>query len=438
MKKIMLLLAVLVVASTVVFAGGRTETQTQTGTTVVRWSFWGGESRIRAYQLGNDVFFEDTGIVIAGEPAPGATEHFTKFQTQFLGGNAADVIGLGGWFNSVPGLDDNDPSPYFLPLDQFVRSGILDISTVDPSAIATGTRNGVLYALPNGTNMPALVYNRSLLERVGAPLPRVSMTWAEFEAWLTQVKARLPANVYPMYDASIVDSSTFFGYWAGDNGTPQYVGKVNGVHTTRLTAADAQKYFEMWARWRAAGLIPPASVSADFAETNEASSSLVAGRTAVCFIWTNQLLAYQGATRDTLDLIEMPNAAVSNGLWGQASQMLAINRNSKNPQAAARFINFRINDPRSWAFTKNDPGNPITPATRAAIPADDPIVARITAYMSVAGAHTSTPNPNVPSDTEWNNNLRLISQNVAFGRRTPAQAGQDVMDLLNRLFRENP
>jgi len=431
MKKVMLFLAVLVVTSTVVFAGGGSQTTTApAGTTVIRWSFWGGENRIRNYQLTNDIFNgENPGIYISGEPAPGTNEHFQKFSTQFAGGNAADIVQLGGYFTNI--APNDDPKDFLLPLDQFTRSGVLDLSTVDAGAIGAGTRNGILYALPMGTNMPALVYNRSLLQRIGAPMPNVSMTWAEFEAWLTAVKARLPANVYPITDNGATQSgSMFFGYWAGDNGTPVWSAELK----TYMTAAAAQQYLELWARWRAAGLCPPAAVAADFAETNESNASLIAGRTAVALIYTNQLINYQNATQDTLELIELPNAAVKNGLWSNASQMIGINKNSKNAEAAAKYINFRINDPRAWAIMGADPGTPITPATRAAV-AGDELTRKINAYLDVAGRHASPPAPNIPNDSEYNQGLFLIYQNVAYGRRTPAQGAQDIMDLINRVTR---
>jgi len=435
MKRILLLLVVLIVASTVLFAGGN-RAQANQGSNVVRWSFWGGEGRIRNYQLTNDIFFEATGITIAGEPAPGTDQHFNKFRTQFAGGMAADIIQLGGYFSNLGMNDDGRSAPgvedLLLPLDPFVRSGVLDISNIDKAALDAGTRDGVLYAISAGTNMPALVYNRSLLERVGAPLPRVNMTWAEFDTWLRQVQARLPAGTYAMTDnGATTTGSVFFGYWCGDNGTPMWDGS-----RTHLTAPIIQRYFDMWSGWRSAGVIPPAAIAADFAETNEATSSLIAGRTALSFIWSNMLNGYQAATNDTLDLIMLPNAAVSNGLWAQMSQMMGINKNARNPQGAAQYINFRVNDPRVWTIMGADPGVPVTPATRAAVAANaTPVTERIVRYLDVAGRHASPPNPNMPNDTEWNSGLHLIYQQAAYGRITNTVAAQQVMDLINRLAR---
>ena len=430
MKRFIFTAIALVAIAAAAFATGAQEVEGAGGrTTAVRWSFWGSEARIKNTQLAIDKFTERTGIIVAAEPAPGTGDHFTKFATQFAGGNAADIIQLGGDFSNL-NVGMNVGS-VLMPLDQFVQSGVLDISKVDAAAIAAGTVGGKLYALPLAANMPGILYNKSLLERVGAPLPKVSMTWDEFTAWLTAVRAKLPADVYPFADnSSNTDQSYFFGYWMRQNGTPMWDGTKSYVK-----ASDAQKYFDLWAASRAARLIPDAQTAGAYAETNESTSSLVAGKVAACVIWSNQLLGYQNATKDTLDLIELPNAAATKALWGQMSQMMAINKNSKNGEAAAKFISYRVNDPGVWKIMGADPGNPVNSEGRAVVATTD-IAKKVAAYIDVAGRHASARDPNMPGDSQWNNRLFNIAQKVAFGQITTAQAGQQVVDLIAELTRK--
>jgi multiple sugar transport system substrate-binding protein len=426
MKRVLLTAIACAAIGVSVFAGGSQQSSVA-GQGAVRWSYWGSEARIKNNQLIIDKFTEQTGIIVASEPAPSTGDHFTKFKTQFAGGNAADIVQLGGDFAN---LQVNDVSSVLLPLDDFVKSGVIDLSKVDKSAVTEGTVNGKLYALPLAANMPALVYNRSLLERAGAPLPKVSMTWAEFGEWLAAAKAKLPGNVYPLADNSAnSDQSVFFGYWQRQNGTTMWDGQKSYT-----TVESARRYFDLWADWRAKGYIPDAATSADYPETNESNSSLVAGKVAMSIIWSNQLLGYQNATQDTLDLIELPNAAVSNGLWGQMSQMMAINKNSKNAEAAAKFINYRVNEPSVWTIMGADPGIPVNSAARAALP-PSPITDKVNAYLNIAGSHTKARDPNMPGDSQWNSRLYNIAQNAAFGRITSAQAGQEVVNLIAELTR---
>jgi multiple sugar transport system substrate-binding protein len=242
MKRIICAVTALVAVSAAVFAGPGQEkpaTPAAPATVAIRWSFWGSEARIKNTQLAIDKFTEKTGIIVAAEPAPGTGDHFAKFATQFAGGYAADIVQLGGDFSNLGvGLDVGS---VLLPLDAFVTSGVLDLSKVDASAVAAGTVGGKLYALPLAANMPGMLYNKSLLERSGAPLPKVSMTWDEFGAWLAAVKAKLPAGVAAIADnSSNMDQSYFFGYWMRQNGTRMWDGTKSYI-----TAADAQKYFDL-------------------------------------------------------------------------------------------------------------------------------------------------------------------------------------------------
>jgi multiple sugar transport system substrate-binding protein len=146
------------------------------------------------------------------------------------------------------------------------------------------------------------------------------------------------------------------------------------------------------------------------------------------------LLNYQTATQDTLDLIEFPNAVATKALWGQMSQMMAVSLNSRNANAAARFISYRVNDVGAWKLMGADPGTPVTPDARAVVSTTD-VARKIAAYLDIAGQHGSARDPNMPSDTEWNSSFFLIAQNVAYGRLTTAQGAQQVIDLIARLTR---
>ena len=202
MKKNFLLLATVVLTGIAVFTGCEKKTDAQSANTTIRWSYWGGEARLRLVQQAIDIYTGETGNIVAGEPAPGTNEHFQKFLVQFAGGNAVDIVQLGGYFSNLGIPDDGASAPdlkdFLLPLDDFVKNGALSTQDVDTAAIKGGTRDGKLWAIPVAMNMPALIYNKSLLERIGAPKPQVSMSWNEFEAWMAQVKAKLPSGVYVM------------------------------------------------------------------------------------------------------------------------------------------------------------------------------------------------------------------------------------------------
>jgi multiple sugar transport system substrate-binding protein len=396
-------------------------------TVTLRWAYWGSESRIKRSQQAIDLFMAaNPGIAVNPEVSGGTGDHFNKVDTQIAGGSGPDIIQMGG------NINDYVKRGVLLPLDKYVGT-ILNTSVIDPSAIESGTIDGHLYGVSTGVTMPALVYNKSLLQRVGAPLPKVSMTYAEFRAYLVSLKSKLPAGVYPMQDIGALSSnSTPFGYWTRYNGTPLYNAATN---STAVTAAAAQKYLELFKDYRDNGLVPPPDVAAGYAETNADTSMLIAGKAAIGFIWTNQLAGYQAATKDELELIEFPGAAATKALWQAPSQFYTVNKNSKNPELAVKFINFLVNSPEAAKVLGNDRGASASATARAA-GSSDVNDRKVLEYLKIAGPHTSKETDHVPNDTEFNSTLFLIYQKVAFGQISPAAGGQQIYDLIVRLIKK--
>jgi multiple sugar transport system substrate-binding protein len=321
-----------------------------------------------------------------------------------------------------------------LDLTPYVGKG-LDTSKIDAGAIETGSSGGKLYAVSTGATIPALVYNKTLLEAAGVPAPKVTQTWAEFRDYLVSIKSKLPSGVFPLQDfGSTSSGSTGFGYWLRDNGTPIY-DDVSG--TTKVTAADATKFLNQFKDYRDNALIPPASIAAGYAETGADSSSLIAGKVAIGFIVSNQFAGYQGSTTDELGLIEMPNAANRKALWPQLSQVYTINSASKNKDAAVKFIDFLVNSPEAGKIIGNDRGISSSATFReGAASVASAADKKVFAYHDIAAAHTTPETPHLPNDSELNSTLNLIYQNVSFGRLDTTAGGRQIFDMLTRLSKK--
>lgn len=427
MKKRVIGCLILLMAATMAFATAQPESDSSgsMGTSTVRWAYWGSEGRVKISQEAIDLFMAaNPGMVVNPEVSGGAGDHFIKVDTQIAGGNGPDIIQMGG------NIGDYVSKGVLLPLEKYSGS-ILDTAAIDPSAIESGTLNGHLYGVSTGVTMPTLVYNKSLIERVGMPLPKVSMTYEEFRAYLVDLKKKLPAGVYPMQDIGALPSnSTPFGYWTRYNGTPLY-DEVN--KTTAVTPAAAKKYLELFKDFRDNGLVPPADIASGYAETNADTSALVAGKVAIGYLYTNQLGGYQGAMTDEIDLIEFPGAAATKALWQAPSQFYTVNKDSKNIEDTVMFINFLVNSPEAAGVLGSDRGASASASARAA-GSSNVNDQKVLEYLAVAGPHSSRETAHVPNDTEFNSTLYLIYQQVAFGKITPAEGGQQIHDLLNRMI----
>jgi multiple sugar transport system substrate-binding protein len=437
MKKIMLPLLLLVMSASMVFARGDQQSGSSSapaaggtaGTITLRWAFWGSESRVKASQEVIDIFeAANPGIKVNLEVSGGTGDHFNKVDTQLAGGAGPDIIQMGGNF------PDYVSKNVILNLNPY-KGGLLNVSTIDSGAIEAGSVGGNLYGVSTGATIPALIYNKTLLERAGAPLPAATQTWEQFRTYLASVKPRLPSGVYPLMDfGSTSSGSTGFGYWLRWNGTPIY---DDVTETTKVTAADAKKFLDQFKDYRDNGFIPPADIAAGYAETNVDSSSLIAGKVAIGFIVSNQFANFQASTQDELGLIELPGAATNKALWPQLSQVYTVNAASRNIDAAIRFINFLVNSPDAGKIIGNDRGISSSSTFRqgasSVATAEDQ---KVFAYHDIAGPHTSPETAHLPNDTELNSTLNLIYQRVAFGQINTTQGGQEIYDLLVRLARK--
>jgi multiple sugar transport system substrate-binding protein len=397
------------------------------GANTIRWAYWGSESRVKRSQEAINQYQKLNPLLLVNPEVSGGTgDHFTKVDTQIAGGNGPDIIQMGG------NIVDYVKRGVLLPLDQYAPD-LLDTSTIDISAIESGTVNGQLYGVSTGVTMPALYYNKSLLQRIGAPLPKIAMTYDEFRAYLLAVKAKLPTGVYPMQDiGSQGSNSTPFGYWLRYNGTVFYDENTN---STELTPAVAKKYLDLFKDYRDNGLVPPADVAAQYAESNADSSSLIAGKVVIAYCWTNQLAGLQAATTDELDLLEFPGAEATLALWPAPSQFYTVNKDSKKREEAIKFINFLVNDPDAAKALGNDRGASASSTARAA-GASDVNDQKVLDFLTIASSHSSKETPHLPNDTELNSTLYLIYQQVAFGQQTTEKGGQQIYDLVQRLIKK--
>lgn len=423
MKKFFVLMFVVLTGSVLLFAAGVPESATQKEDTVIRWAYWGSGERVTISQQAIELYeSRNPGVKINPEVSGGAGDHFVKVDTQLAGGNGPDIIQMGG--------NIYDYANVLLPLDVYAGK-VLDVDVIDPSAVASGTIDGELKGVSTGVTMPSLVINKTLIQNSGAPLPPKSMTYPEFREYLVMLKGKLPKGVYPMQDIGVTsNNSTPFGYWTRYNGTPLYDAKTK---TTSVSAADAQKYLELFKDYRDNGLVPPAEIAAGYAENNADTAAIIAGKVAISYLYTNQLSGYQAATTDELDLIEFPGAAATKALWQAPSQFYTVNKDSKNPEETVKFINFLVNDPDAAKILGNNRGASASATARAA-GASSEADQKILDYMDVSGPHSSLETDHVPNDTEFNSTLFLIYQRVAFGRNTPKEGGQEIAQLLQRLI----
>ncbi len=396
------------------------------GPAELRFGWWGDDNRAK---ITNDViakFMEAyPEIKVTGEPNGGTADHFAIIDTQLQGNNAPDLIQFGG---NYP-----DYEQYLLPLDQFLGKQLMVNSAelFDQTALVPATLNNNLLCISLGTNTLVLAYNKTMIEAAGASLPKDNMTWDELMAYGNELKAKLPEGVYPFVDNS-TNTANYLSYFYQQQGTPIWTNDDGGKSYATLDTA--KKWLQLWSDMRSQSLIPGADTTATYAETGADTSALVAGKAAICMIWSNQISAYQAAMTDTLAATTLPSGG-EKSYTIQMSQYLGINKNTKYPEAAALFINFFTTSPEAGAILGTNRGIPSSPQVRDAISANaTEYDAAVYHIYDVVADRTVPQGPNLPNDQEFVSELALIGQSVAYGQSTVDEGAAALQALIERLI----
>jgi multiple sugar transport system substrate-binding protein len=95
------------------------------------------------------------------------------------------------------------------------------------------------------------------------------------------------------------------------------------------------------------------------------------GRAGLSWAWTNQLANFRDATgSDDIVMLRPPSmtgVATENGLFGKASMFWSISARSQVPEAAARLVDFLVNDPQANSIQLLNRGVPSSPEILAGI-----------------------------------------------------------------------
>lgn len=203
--------------------------------------------------------------------------------------------------------------------------------TSDGKQMGTGS----LYATPAArSSLIGLYYNKEILDKLGLPVPT---TLADFEKDAAAVKA---AGEVPIAYGSVDKGSSTSILFATQNlyaaadkiGDFVYSnGNVPITDTGIVQAATDVK------KWSDAGWFTPNSAGIQYAD---AQNDFLAGKAAFRFEYTGSL-SFSDAQKQTFGYVQLPQ--VDGGKivgTGASAANLAISAKSKNPDAAAAFLDF--------------------------------------------------------------------------------------------------
>lgn len=394
--------------------------------TALRLIFWGGQARAdRTYGV-TDLYAKAGGPAIEGEFLAW-NDYWPKLATQTAGGNAPDIIQMDYRY-----IVEYAKRNAIAPLDEFV-GGALQLADFDQDQLDGGKVDGKLYGISLGANSVALMINTAAFEKAGVELPGPTTTYDDIRKMGEAFNSK---NVGTKVIGDGSGSEPMYENWLRQKGKALYTadGKL------AFDEADATEWFTMWKGLRDDGIcVSPDDQALDTGPLE--TTMLTLGKAAVIPSNSNQLVAFQAINKDKITISNFPRIAADapGGHYRKPSMFFSIGGTSAQKEAAAKFLNFFVTDKDASLVLGVERGIPCSKAVRENLaPTLDEQSQIALNFVSNLGPLLGKLPPSPPAAAgEIDSSLfRTLSQEVAFGAKTPEAAGPELVkgatDILSR------
>lgn len=395
---------------------------TTSGSTSLTIAWWGSQDRNNK-QSQVDALFEkqNPGVKIAGQFSQYG-DYWQKLATGAAGDQMPDIIAM-----DSPYFSQYADNGLLMDLTKYVENGTLDLSDVNEATVDTGrSEDGKLYALSSGLNAPALMYDKTLLDSLGIAIPE-NWTLDDFIDICRKVyeKSGVKTNAGYYRDVFVLD------YLLRGEGTTLFKnGQLNVSDASQL-----EPYFAMFQKGIDEGwhLDPTIFTEINLSVMNQdpmVSYSDAAHRSWCNFGWSNSLPSLQSlvSNGDQLALTTWPSSDVSASNYVHPTMYWAISKNCKNPELAAKWINFYVNNAQANKIMGTDRGMPINTTMYAVIKEGlgDSDITAIEYLRTVVEPNSSTISAPMPAKSAQINSsvMPSLQEEILYKRIDAAQAAK--------------
>lgn len=307
---------------------------------VLRFSWWGGGARHEATLKAVAAFQQkNPGLRIKAEYM-GFNGYLERLTTQIAGGSEPDVMQINWAWLAMFSKRGNG----FTDLHRFKAHLALDAFSAEDRA--SGLVAGKLNALPVSYTARVLLWNQAAFQRAGLVVPK---TWDDLFAAGPVFKRQFGDRAYPI-DGELYDMMLLAQTYAQQlHGMPYVDPKQPRVAMTPAAALDWVRLYKRLVNEHVATPLPLRASLGGADKPTEQQPDWVVGRWAGNYTWDSAIALRQSTLdkQQKLVLGDFPTlpGAKNSGLFGRPALMLAVGRNSQQPELAARFIDYLLTDP---------------------------------------------------------------------------------------------
>ncbi|MFT4183827.1 MAG: ABC transporter substrate-binding protein [Rhizobium sp.] len=389
--------------------------------TQLRAMWWGSPDRGKRTVAVAELFHtKNPDLSVIGESISG-DGYWAKLATGMASQNIADVFQL-----EPSTISDYSKRGACMPLDQFVPA-TLNVDSFGKDVLKLTTVDNKLYGVGLGLNSFAMFYDEDIFKKTGLTPPSPTTTWAEYADLVVELTKAAGKRAYwgGPYGARynyVLDA------WLRQRGKSLFT-EEGGLG---FGVDDAKEWYAYWEDLRQRGGTVSPDVQTLDQNTIE-SNCLAQGKSAIGMAYSNQLVGYQLVVKSKLAVTMLPREKKGgpSGHYYRPALIWSVGATSKNGEAAAKFINFFVNDVDAGKILGVERGVPMSPAVRAAIlPTLNPVEQQTVGYVELLKDQVGTyPAPAPLGSQEFDQNVaRPVADQLAFGKITVAEAAQRLVD----------
>ncbi|MBN9389070.1 MAG: ABC transporter substrate-binding protein [Chloroflexi bacterium] len=319
----------------------------------------------------------------------------TKLNTAFAGGTAPDVFGHG--VAATAGFASNDR---LLPIDNYLQKWDPKMISDFGTLLDQGKYNGKHYSVPIRGDARLIAYRTDLFTEVGLDPAKPPTNWQEFTAAAQKLTKK---------SGSRIDRSGFLFSTTADQGLQQVFltflteagGSQMNADLTKLTwnSPEGVKALQYMIDTYNGPNAVATGLGENYGSLAPNQQPLVTGRTAMAIVDPGTLGAIRTASPDIYSKIAVmpPLKDVKQTAFGGAGTVLFINKDTKNPDLAWKFIDFMNQDSTLEDYLPANGGFPMRTSllnselVTTKVPYFKPFVQDIPYYVG---------NPNIPTWTQ--------------------------------------
>ena len=398
---------------------------------VMAW--WGNQTRNERTQKIIDLYSEQNpGVAIDGQFSE-FNDYWQKLATAAAGHSMPDIVQMDYKY-----LNQYVTNGLLVDLTPYVEDGTIDTADCNQDVLNSGSVNGGLYALCNGINAPALLYNKTLLDENGITV-KDNMTLDEFIDVCKEVYEKTGYKTNLCYN----QNEQWIEYFLRADDIVLYEdGKLGG--DSYEPYAD---FFKLYEDGLKDGYVIDPSVFAERSIGSVEQDPLVYGSSPETMSWcafaySNQLTATVSAAPEgtEIGLTTWPSVDPKKSDYLKPSQFFAISSDSKNPEEAAKILNFITNDVDCNNILLGERGIPLSSKTAEAIaPNLDETTQKVITFVNdVVSANSSQVNPpSTNGASEVNDLINKLQEQVCYGQLSAEDAGKQLFEQGNQIMAEN-